>query len=567
MSLPPEAATRRRSTPESARASGGTPVDPLTGPKLALRGQIVTMDERFASLRRGVIYIENGAIVAVQEAAAPPPSGFEQTRIVDVEGTIFPGLIELHNHLAYNILRLWGVPRRFTNRGQWGGTPEYQRLVTGPMKVLGWTEQVMPSLVRYVECKCLVAGVTTSQGIELFSNAGVRRYYRGVVRNVEQTDDPDLPEAVTRIADVDARSPEKFFARLRKQTCMLLHLSEGIDATARKHFHALQLASGEWAITGALAGIHCAGLLEEDFRVHGQHQGSMVWSPMSNLLLYGGTARVNAARANGVRIALGSDWSVTGSKNLLGELKVARLAADETNAGLSDRDVVAMATREAAAILGWERVAGSIRPGARADFLVLDGTPDDPYKALLRAPEAAISLVMINGVARFGLPSLMKSLGAAGERIRVGGRERLLYLEQETADIALRQVSLATAKRTLTSALRRLPKLARDLERGRTGPAAAMARRLNRAEPPVWFLALDELEPTGLELRPRLPGDGGRATGPRLAAARPGVPLSKLVGPMSLDPLTVADDRDFLDRVAAQTVLPEFVRVRLPELY
>jgi hypothetical protein len=123
---------------------------------------------------RGTVYIDQGGIVAVHDAAQPPPEGFEDTRAVDVRGTIFPGLIELHNHLAYNALRLWHVPRLFTNRGQWGGTPEYQRLVTGPMKVLGLTEDVMPSLVRYVECKCLVGGVTTSQGIELFSNAGAR---------------------------------------------------------------------------------------------------------------------------------------------------------------------------------------------------------------------------------------------------------------------------------------------------------------------------------------------------------------------------------------------------------
>ena len=235
------------------------PIDPLTGPKLALTGQVVTMDDTFSTLRRGTVYIDQGGIVAVHDAAQPPPTGFETTRIVDVGGTIFPGLIELHNHLAYNALRLWHVPRLFTNRGQWGGTSEYQRLVTGPMKVLGLTENVMPSLVRYVECKCLVGGVTTSQGIELFSNAGARRYYRGIVRNVEQTDEDDLPEAVTRIADVDAKSPERFLARLKKQTCLLLHLSEGVDQTARKHFRALQLASGEWAITSALAGIHCAG--------------------------------------------------------------------------------------------------------------------------------------------------------------------------------------------------------------------------------------------------------------------------------------------------------------------
>ena len=51
--------------------------------------------------------------------------------------------------------------------------------------------------------------------------------------------------------------------------------------------------------------------------------GSVVWSPFSNLWLYRGTTDVLAARAAGVRICLGADWSPSGSKNLLGELKVA----------------------------------------------------------------------------------------------------------------------------------------------------------------------------------------------------------------------------------------------------
>jgi cytosine/adenosine deaminase-related metal-dependent hydrolase len=544
------------------------PIDPLTGPKLALTGQVVTMDDAFTRLVRGTVYIDRGGIVAVQDAAEPPPAGFEPVRAVAVGGTIYPGLIELHNHLAYNALSLWQVPRVFTNRGQWGGTDEYQRLVTGPMKVLGLTESVMPSLVRYVECKCLVSGVTTSQGIELFSNAGARRYYRGVVRNVEQTDEPELPEAVTRIADVDARSPERFLARLKKQSCLLLHLSEGVDQTARRHFRALRLADGEWAITPALAGIHCAGLLAEDFRIFGNRRASMVWSPMSNLLLYGATSRVRAARENGVRIGLGSDWSVSGSKNLLGELKVARLASDELQAGFSDRDLVAMATREAASILGWQQVLGSIRPGARADLIVLDGTPDDPYGALVAALETSLTLVMINGVPRFGTPSLMSRLGAGAgaERIAIGGRDRTVFLEQASADEVVSGLSFGQARRTLTRALRRLPDLARDLETARTGPLRVFADRLARSGPPVWFLALDEIEPTGVEIRPRLPGATGRATGPTLATAR-AVPLSDLVGPMTLDPLTVADDDAFLDRVEAQTVLPEFVRLRLRELY
>jgi hypothetical protein len=36
---------------------------------------------------------------------------------------------------------------------------------------------------------------------------------------------------------------------------------------------------------------------------------------------------------------------------------------------------------------------------------------------------------------------------------------------------------------------------------------------------------------------------------------------------MTLDPLTVADDSKFLDRVEAQTILPEYVRTSLRDLY
>jgi 5-methylthioadenosine/S-adenosylhomocysteine deaminase len=164
-------------------------------------------------------------------------------------------------------------------------------------------------VVRYVECKCLLGGVTTAQGISLSSNQGIQSYYRGVVRNVEETDDLNLPEAGTRNGDVEAGSAEQFLERLRESSCLLLHLSEGTDESARQHFEALRTADGTWAITSALAGIHCAALKTEDFRALGENGGAMVWSPLSNLLLYGQTADVKAARDARVRLGIGSDWS------------------------------------------------------------------------------------------------------------------------------------------------------------------------------------------------------------------------------------------------------------------
>ena len=52
-----------------------------------------------------------------------------------------------------------------------------------------------------------------------------------------------------------------------------------------------------------------------------------MWSPFSNLWLYGKTTDVATAQSNGMRICLGADWSPSGSKSLLGELKVAGYSA------------------------------------------------------------------------------------------------------------------------------------------------------------------------------------------------------------------------------------------------
>src|SRR5262249_4318872 len=144
----------------------------------------------------------------------------------------------------------------YTNRDQWAGTPEYRRLVSGPMQIIGKSPDLIPALIRYVEAKALLGGATTSQGIALFSDAGIRRFYRGIVRNVEETSEAELPEAATRIADVDAASAKTFLERLKKQSCFLLHLSEGTDDKARAHFEALKISASSWAITPQLAGIH-----------------------------------------------------------------------------------------------------------------------------------------------------------------------------------------------------------------------------------------------------------------------------------------------------------------------
>jgi hypothetical protein len=412
--------------------------------------------------------------------------------------------------------------------------------------------------VRYVECKCLVGGTTTAQGIALSSYSGIQRFYRGIVRNVEQTDEPDLPEAGTHISDVEAKDRSKFMKRLESLDCLLLHLSEGTDEAARKHFLALKEPSGSWAVTGSLAGIHCVALQDEDFEVLEKRGASMVWSPLSNLLLYGRTADVKQARAAGVLMALGPDWSPSGSKNLLGELKLARLVGRLDGSDMTDYDVLALATRNPAKILGWDKQVGRIEAGKRADVVVFAGAGGDAHAHLFTRGEHDIELVVVNGVPRYGASKLIRQLlgeaAASAEAGTVAGRSRLLFLDQATAEPVVGEMTLADATKVLADGLKRLPELAKDMVEHPT------------ADPDATFLVLDHEEQDGADVRPHLPGPDGELTAMGNGAVR-ATPLPDLLEPLTLDALTVADDDRFVDALTVEQNLPKEVSDHVAELF
>jgi cytosine/adenosine deaminase-related metal-dependent hydrolase len=525
----------------------------MTGPRYILDGRVVTMNDRFDVIDRGRVYIEAGAIVGVLDESAPRPEEFRGAPLIKTGGTMYPGLIELHNHLSYDVLPLWQVPRLYGNRGTWRDSPDKKRLISGPMKVLGSTAGVIEAIVRYVEAKALLAGVTTSQGITLI-NTSIQHHYRGIVRNVESTDDQALPRANTRVGDV--KNAASFLKRLDKSSTLLLHLAEGVDDTARGHFKALQIRGREWAITDALAGIHCAGLRGRDFATLRSRGGTMVWSPLSNLLLYGETADVRRAVDEGVEIALGSDWSPSGSKNLLGELKVAQLVSDQNGGFLSGRDIVAMATINPARILKWDGALGSIEAGKRADLMVVDNRRGDPYDHLIGARETSVVLSVIDGIPRYGQPRLMDRFAGATESFDLDGSQRVFFFEQETADPIVAALSLSEATDRLEEALHRLPELARTL----ADPATALGSfGITAADQPgAWVLDLDN---DGFDNRPLAPDSFSERLG---SGAEP---LDQMLAAVELDPLAVVADDRFFHRMVNQANLPEYVMHGLPAYY
>jgi len=545
--------------------------DPAASPPLALAGRIITLDAAATIVAPGVVYCRDGSIVAVQPTSASAPPGFENVAVTQTRGTVLPGMIELHNHLPYDVLSLWQVPKAYTNRDQWSAVtnPDYHRLVTGPMRILGSDPNLVPAIVRYVEVRALLGGTTTSQGIALAKSA-IISHFRGLVRNVESTNDTQLKPAATHIADIDSTDAEHFLARISGSQKLILHLSEGIDAHAHDAFAALHLPDGRWAITDNLIGIHCVALTAQDFTTFGQHGGSMVWSPLSNLLLYGQTANLGAALAADVPVALGSDWAPSGSKNLLGELKVAQAVAPTVGATLTTLDLVRMVTTAPATMLGWDNHLGALEPGKRADLVVLDGQTGDPYQQLISATEADFHLVMINGTPRVGTPALMKSLVPAlnttgtnaSEPLRIAGRDRLLNLAQVTADPAVAEISVKESLDRLAQALKDLPHAAPSLP-----PTDLLARA--HAEGAA-LLAASGVINNHMSPRPHLPLRG-RLTGPNVDDIRT-APMSSSsrataarvsatpLGSLGLDPLAAVDNPAYYAELGQEQNIPQSLR-------
>ena len=545
--------------------------DPAASPPLALAGRIITLDTAATIVDPGIVYCRDGSIVAVQPANASAPPGFENVAVTQTRGTVLPGMIELHNHLPYDVLSLWQVPKAYTNRDQWSAesNPDYHRLVTGPMRILGADPNLVPAIVRYVEVRALLGGTTTSQGITLAKSA-IISHFRGLVRNVESTHDAQLKPAATHIADIDSTDAEHFLARISGSQKLILHLSEGIDTHAHDAFAALHLSDGRWAITDNLIGIHCVALTAPDFTTFGQHGGAMVWSPLSNLLLYGQTANLGAALAAHVPVALGSDWAPSGSKNLLGELKVAQAVAPTLGATLTALDLVRMVTTTPATMLGWDNHLGALEPGKRADLVVLDGQTGDPYQQLIDATEADFHLVMINGTPRVGTPGLMKTLVPAlnptgtdaSEPLRIAGRDRLLNLAQATADPAVAQISVKESLDQLTQALKDLPNAA---------PAVTATALLARAHSQgAALLAASGVINNHMSPRPHLPLRG-RLTGPNLDDIRT-TPMSSSsraavarvsatpLDSLRLDPLAAVDNPTYYTEIGQEQNIPQALR-------
>jgi cytosine/adenosine deaminase-related metal-dependent hydrolase len=401
-----------------------------------LRGTIVTFQPESPVIENGALYIdEEGRIAAIQPSEAPAPAGYAGSPQVETGGVVYPGLIDLHNHPYYDMHGLLTPPRAtaYVSRTQWRAEARFQELESSQSPVVVAWQYTEEAALKYVEMKALVGGVTTLQGLNLHS---VPRE-GWLVRHVEAERRDGVAVAADFVFLPAVPDPYALFRQtMARGTAIIYHLAEGSDPALGSDFEALDRHG---CLGPRFIGIHANALSEEQLQRWGARGGTLVWSPLSNLWLYGQTTDVAAARQAGLRICLGPDWSVTGSKNLLGELKVADLWNRNHLGGLfTDRDLCEMVTANAADALGLEDRLGRIRPGLRADLVVLAAHRADPYRNLIESTEANVLLAVVNGRVCYGTSELAGAAHALSlEPVRVGGTDRVISLPDPTVPSAM----------------------------------------------------------------------------------------------------------------------------------
>jgi 5-methylthioadenosine/S-adenosylhomocysteine deaminase len=403
---------------------------------LVIAGRIVPMDSKDPSaVFAGRIYLgDDGNVDAVTAGNAPAPAGFSSAPVVDTGNAfVIPGIIDLHNHLGYNALPLWVEPTQktpFLHHKDWPTKPSYLPDVSWPAAVLAKADP--EAMMAYVQTRAIVGGTTSIQGWPA-CNRRPDMILRDIDSEEAGTTNPNLvyTAVITETPDQLAHT-----AKLMSGGAgFIYHCAEGQEGSVvAQEF--IDVANAG-CMEKKLIAIHCNAVTDADWpQWQASNAGAVVWSPFSNLWLYGMTTNIPLAKMQGLSICLGSDWGPSGTKHVLGEIKVAKLVSQKMNYGLTDQDLVAMITSGAGDMLArcWSRQIGRLLPGSFGDVTVLRPQGQgDIWSQIVNATEREVMLVVVGGKPRYGDAAAMKSSGAGPTTaISVSGIARALSIPDPT---------------------------------------------------------------------------------------------------------------------------------------
>ncbi|NUP11477.1 MAG: amidohydrolase family protein [Polyangiaceae bacterium] len=381
-----------------------------------IRGTVLGADALYRN--GGVLVSETGVIECVGCDCEATPTGADATVIDCPDGVISPGLINPHDHITYANNAPYDVgTTRYDHRHEW-------RTGANGMPEINVNSGAAANVVLFAELRFIMSGATSTAG------AGGRA---GLLRNLDTQNLESLP---VQAADSDTFPLDDADGTMHATGCnygdsptvennvaglsgYLPHIAEGIGPEARNEFVCTSdsaVQNGHDLIEPQTAIVHAVGMKPEDFQVMQQELATVIWSPRSNVSLYGDTARVTMIDAMGVPIALGTDWMPSGSMNILRELHCAdELNTTRFDGHFSDLALWRMVTENAAFATGTSQAIGMLKPGYTADISVFNATDRKDFRAVIGAGVEDVVLVMRGGEVLYGDADLLDEGAIGGE--------------------------------------------------------------------------------------------------------------------------------------------------------
>jgi cytosine/adenosine deaminase-related metal-dependent hydrolase len=387
----------------------------------------------------GIVY-ENGSVmydgqdIVCVGCDCTQTAGFDTATVLScAEAAISPGLINPHDHITFTE----GTPinvgsKRYDHRHEWRAelsTPQNPHGTGGDSDGTRWGE-----------IRMLMSGVTSMVGSGKANN---------MVRNLDRLDSLDRDMGFEEVEFQTFSLGDSNSSSTNRPDCdwnykdtdvevagfpaYLPHIAEGINEYAHTEFRCQSTSFGnaEDFTENNVTHIHSIGLKSADYFNMARDDAKIIWSPRSNISLYGMTALVQIFHRMGGTIALGTDWTYSGSANMTRELACADdYNRDQLNGYFNDRQIFEMATSNAAVATASDSLIGSLSVGKLADIAIYGGS-QRYYRAVIGAENKDVSLVISAGDALYGDASLMTALGKSCEALDVCGSSKTVCAGQE----------------------------------------------------------------------------------------------------------------------------------------
>jgi len=316
--------------------------------------------------------------------------------VVDLEGyTIFPGLVNAHDHLELNHFPRTKFRDVYDNAHQWGEDVN-ARLNDEPFKTL--RSYPLRDRLFIGGLKNLLCGVTTV----VHHGPPHKPMFR-----------KDFPVRVLKnygwAHSLHFNTEEeiiKSYKNTPKNVSWFIHLAEGTDEVAASEFPKLiELGCiGENTVL-----VHGVGLLKDDimqsFQFYGSGHGQqmpIVWCPTTNIYLLGET--YHPRMGWNTQLALGSDSRLTADGDLLDEMRWIAKNSRFTN---GEDAAVGLATKTIIRWGVWEKDKRiSVVHKDRADFVLIRSS-ENPALSLCESTRKDLSLIAYNNIPQIGDPDLM----------------------------------------------------------------------------------------------------------------------------------------------------------------